>query len=98
MLDQRDEVTKEVIATKAAYERALAVEAKIVAETNPFVSSMKAAIHVMFGNSAEVLADFGLAPRRIARARTLDEKVEARDKRKETLDDRHAVANGARSH
>ena len=60
-------------------------------------SAVRAAVHVMFGNSPDILVEFGLTQRRTARARTLDEKVVARDKRDLTRAARHDMGNKQRA-
>jgi len=95
-LDKRDAATSDVEAKRAAYLQAVAAERSVMEETDPVVSAMRAAVHVMYRGKREVLADFGLAPRRDASTRTLDEKKEARDKALATREARHTMSKKQR--
>jgi hypothetical protein len=91
VMKRRIDATQKTAMAKAAYEQALAEERAVVEETAPVVRGIRDSIHVMFRSSLEVLADFGFAPRRPPRPRTLDEKLAIAAKALATREARHTL-------
>jgi len=80
-----------LIALRAAVNAARATTtAKVAAETAQapaliaFMSALVQCIRVQFGTQADVIADFGLAPRKVATPLTVEQKAAAAAKREAT--------------
>jgi hypothetical protein len=84
-------------AAKAQWQRALSEEHAAFAETDLLVSRFRQALLLMFASSNDVLADFGLAPRRSRRELTVVEKVERVAKAQATREKRHTIGKRAKA-
>jgi hypothetical protein len=87
LIDLRDAVdaAKKVAATKVAAEKAQAPSLR------KFMSAYVTFVKATFGDQPDVLAHFGLAPRKAATPLTVEEKTAAAAKRKATRDARHTL-------
>jgi hypothetical protein len=61
-LQNRQNSAKTVESTRAIWQAAVSADRSLRAQSNPTVSAVKQALHVMFAGSPETLADFGLTP------------------------------------
>jgi hypothetical protein len=86
----RIDASNEALTTKASATAAVLAERAERARTKRFVSSARQVVRSMFGESVDLLADFGLAP---PRPRRIDpqKKVEAAAKSKATRKLRHTM-------
>jgi hypothetical protein len=90
LLQRRVDVTENVTAAKAAYEKALLLEREELAATRRLVGKLRHMLKLMFTSSAEALADLGLTPA-LRRPATLVEKVDAVAKALATRAARHTM-------
>jgi hypothetical protein len=80
--------------TRASWRAAVAADKSSTAGQKAFVSSVRKAVRVAFGNKTDTLADFGLAPPKVRTPRTPQEKAASAAKAKATREARHTM--GAR--
>jgi hypothetical protein len=78
--------------TKAAYSNAVQAARTEIANTAKLVSAIRQAVFIMFGSQADILADFGLTPRKARKSPSVVEKVQAVELRKATRVVRHTMA------
>ena len=90
-LEGRVEVTTKVTASKARWQTDVRAEKTRIQATKRFVSGLRQTLLAMFGSSVDVLADFGLAPRRSQRELTAVEKVQRAARAKATRAARHTM-------
>src|SRR5499427_76600 len=90
-LEGRVEVTTKVTASKAQWQADVRAEKTRIQATKRFVSGLRQTLLAMFGSSVDVLADFGLAPRRSQRELTAVEKVQRAARAKATRAARHTM-------
>jgi hypothetical protein len=91
-LQGRVDAAKATQVTRAAWLNAAASERAKALETKDFVSTLKQALLVMFGQAIDTLSDFGIAPRK--RAVTDPEtKVEAAKRSRATRAVRHTMGS-----
>ena len=84
-------------ASKAAWQDAVAAERATIAASKATLSAVRAALAVMFAGCAELLADFGLKPRKARRTLTTEEKTQAAAKARATRAARHTMGPRARA-
>jgi hypothetical protein len=89
LLQRRVEVTDNVTAAKAAYEKALLLEREELAATRRLVGKLRHMLKLMFASSADALVDLGLTP--TSRPATVAEKVDAVAKALATRAARHTM-------
>jgi hypothetical protein len=89
-LQSRQNSAKAVESTRAIWQAAVAADRSLRAQSNPTVSGVKQALHVMFAGSPDTLADFGLTPRK-PHVVTPAVKVAAAAKAKATRAARHTM-------
>jgi hypothetical protein len=82
--------------TKATWLTAVKADYDERAKTRTAVSGLRQALHVAFDGSIEVLADFGLAPRKVA-VMTPEQKTAATAKAKATRAARHTMGKRQRA-
>jgi hypothetical protein len=87
IIDLRDAVD----AAKAASATKVAAEGAQAPALRSFMSAYVAFVKATFGDQPDVLASFGLAPRKAATPLTVEEKTAAAAKRKATRDARHTM-------
>jgi hypothetical protein len=63
-LQSRQNSAKAVDAARATWQAAVATERNVREQSNAMVSGVKQSLHVMFAGSPDILADFGLTPRK----------------------------------
>ncbi len=89
-LQTRQDSAKTVESTRAIWQAAVAADRSLRAQSNPTVSGVKQALHVMFAGSPDTLADFGLTPRK-PHVVTPEVKVAAAARAKATRAARHTM-------
>ncbi len=85
------EACKAVIPVRAALQAALNHEAKAEAAAASILSHIRQLAITLYGSNPEVLAEFGLAPRKKAQLQTLEERLDAKLKRRQTRKARHIM-------
>jgi hypothetical protein len=82
----------DVVAARAAAQAKVEVERTTAPAVRAFMSTVVQYVRVAFGNHADVLADFGLPPKKVPTPMTVEQKVAATAKREATR-----VARGTKS-
>jgi hypothetical protein len=82
-----------VLSNRATWQASIVADENERAKNKPFMSGLRAAIRAAYGGSIDVLADFGLTPRKIPAVRTPQEKAEAAAKAKATRAARHTMGS-----
>jgi hypothetical protein len=82
---------QQVVTTKAAWQAAVTADKAKEEAQKPFVSGLKAAVHLAFGQQVDALADFGLDPRKTPAPRTPAEKAASAAKALATRAARHTM-------
>jgi hypothetical protein len=95
-LTRRARAEDDVIAARATLRGAILKRKQIEGETKVVYEAVRQTAFVMFASSPEILADFGLAPRKAPRALTVDEKKVAAEKRVLTRKARHIMGTRQR--
>jgi hypothetical protein len=95
-LARRIQAEDAVTAAHAAHHGAVLARARIERETDKLYRAVRETALIMFASSPEILADFGLAPRKPPRALTVDEKVAAVAKAARTRALRHFMGRRQR--
>ncbi|MGO9838035.1 MAG: hypothetical protein ACLP1X_27960 [Polyangiaceae bacterium] len=90
MLQGRIDAAGAAEATKASWLTAVKADYDERAKTRTAVSGLRQALHIAFDGSIDVLADFGLAPRKVA-VMTPEQKTAATAKAKATRAARHTM-------
>jgi hypothetical protein len=85
-----------VTSRKADYSTAVQADRDGLATNKQFVDTLKQVILTMFGNQANILADFGLSPRKPRKAPTAKVQVAAQNKGKATRQARHTMGTKQR--
>ncbi len=85
-----------VTLARAALHGAVLERQKIEAETNAVFAAVRQTALIMAGNTPEILADFGLSPRKGRRSLSLEEKTAAVDKQLLTKKARHVMGRRQR--
>jgi hypothetical protein len=91
LLQRRIDALHAVSTAKAAWVGARRDDEALNAETVQVVLAVRQNVLVMFNQSPDTLADFGLAPRKARRALTPDELVQRTGKAKATREARHTM-------
>jgi hypothetical protein len=91
LLQGRIDAAVHVTATRAAWQLAVKQNRAKEDETKQSVSTIRQTILLMYASKNDVLADFGLSPRRARRALTAAEKVDVTDKARATRQARHTM-------
>jgi hypothetical protein len=91
-LQARIAAANAAVSTRATWQTAVKADHDERAKTKTFVSGLRQAIQVAFAGSIDVLADFGLAPRK-QRVVTPEEKAAASAKAKATREARHTMGS-----
>jgi hypothetical protein len=92
VLQGRIDAANAAVSTKASWQSALQADYDERAKTKTIVSGLRQALHVAFDGSLDVLADFGLAPRKQG-VMTPEQKTEAAAKAKATRIARHTLGS-----
>jgi hypothetical protein len=82
--------------TKAAWQAAVQAQRTADASGAPFLTALKATVYVLFGNQPEVLADFGLLPKKPKKSLTTSLKVVASARRQATRTLRNPIKPSVR--
>jgi hypothetical protein len=82
-----------VVSNRAAWQASIVADENARAKNKPFMSGLRAAIRAAYGGSIDVMADFGLTPRKTPAVRTPQEKAEATAKAKATRAARHTMGS-----
>jgi hypothetical protein len=82
--------SKDVQSAKAIWQSAVRKDQERRARVEPFVSLLRQLLQTAFGDSVDVLADFGLAPRKVAII-SPEDKVKATEKAMATRKARHTM-------
>jgi hypothetical protein len=91
LLERRAEAAHAVITARAAWAGTRKADEEVNAETTPVVAAVRQNLLVMFSNSPDALADFGLSPRRAPKGLTGQEMVQKAEKAKATREARHTM-------
>jgi|CZKU01.1.fsa_nt_gi hypothetical protein len=91
-LQSRIDSAKAVLSTRATWQAAVQSDGDLRDKTKTFVAALKQAILVAFAGQIDVLADFGLTPRKV-RVLTPAEKLAAATKAKATRAARHTMGS-----
>jgi hypothetical protein len=76
-LKSRSDARKATDGAESAFHNAVAAERGVLASTKPFVGDVRLAVLVQFGADPNVLADFGVAPRKPATLKVADKALAA---------------------
>ncbi len=95
-LDQIIAAANLVVTTRASWQAAVKADLAERTSTSTFVGSLKQAILVAFTGQVDVLADFGLSPRKV-RVLTPEEKQAAAAKAKATRAARHTMGKNQKA-
>ena len=95
-LQLRSNAEDKVIAARAALHGAILERERIEEETADVFNAVRQTILIQYGTVPEVLADFGLAPKKQRRSRTLAEKVDAATRAQQTKEARHVMGKRQR--
>jgi hypothetical protein len=79
-----DAMTKETAAQKAARDAVTELK-NLQAQAHPVILEYRRQLDSMFGSASQVLADFGMLPRKARTPLTVDQKAAAKAKRDATL-------------
>jgi hypothetical protein len=85
-----------VVSSRATWQANILSDKAERTKTKTFLSGLRKALFVAFGNSVDVLADFGLAPHKPRVQRTPEEKTAAAAKAKATRAARHTMGKKQR--
>ena len=86
----------DVEAAKNALKAKLATEAANMPALRDFLYALVAFVKVTYSKSPDVLADFGLTPKKVATPLTVEQKAAAAAKRKATREARHTLGTRQR--
>ncbi len=86
-----------VISLRAAWRASIASDQDLRDKQKALMSALRAAIRAAFGGSIDVLADFGLAPRKTPVVRTPQQKIESAEKAKATRAARHTMGKNQKA-
>ncbi len=95
-IDERTAATNAADAARAVYLKAVADEREVMERTDEMLGLLRDYVHVVFRGQIDVLADFGLAPRRTTGPRKLADKAAAAAKGKATREARHTMGRRQR--
>ncbi len=95
-LQRRAGAEDAVTLARAALHGAVLERQKIEEETAAVFAAVRQTALIMFGNAPEILADFGLAPRKERRSLSVEEKTAAVDKQMLTKKARHVMGRRQR--
>jgi hypothetical protein len=90
VLERRIQASKPVMPAKAAWLNAVREEENVLVESDPLVSDVRKYITLVHGSSLEVLADFGIVPKK-RRALTAEEQATKVAKAEATRKARHTM-------
>jgi hypothetical protein len=82
-----------VVSSRATWQAAVQADEQGREKGQTFVSGLKQALHVAFGNSIDMLADFGLVQRKTRAPRTPQQKAASAAKAKATRAARHTMGS-----
>src|SRR5579859_4255176 len=88
---------KAVVSTRATWQASVATDKDERTKHKAFMSGVRQALLVAFGTSVDVLADFGLAPRKPRTPRTPEQKAAAVAKAQATRVARHTMSKKQKS-
>jgi hypothetical protein len=91
LLQDRIDAAVHVTTARAAWQLAVKEDRQKDEETKKSVSAIRQTILLMYASKNDVLADFGLSPRRARRALSTVEKLEVSEKAKATRAARHTM-------
>jgi hypothetical protein len=80
-----------VISSKATWQANIVMDDNVRAKNKAVLSGLRQSLLVAFGNSVDVLADFGMTPRKVPAARTPEEKAAVTAKAAATRAARHTM-------
>jgi hypothetical protein len=95
-LERRADAGTNVATARGAWQGAILERAKVEAETEDLFEAVRHAVLFHFGNAPDVLADFGLEPRKPRREPTVAEKADAVSKAARTRIARHTMGRRQR--
>jgi hypothetical protein len=91
VVQARVDAAQAVVDSRATWQANVLADKAERAKARTFMSGLVQALRVAFGNSVDVLADFGLAPHKPRAVRTPEEKAKATAKAKATRIARHTM-------
>lgn len=95
-LQRRADAEDAVTAARAALSGAILAREQAEVATQDVFNAVRQSALFMFSSSPEILADFGLAPRKQRRTLTVEEKADAVTKAKQTKVARHVMGKRQR--
>jgi hypothetical protein len=93
VLQARIAAANTALSARATWQAAVQADRDERAKSKTFVSALRQAVHVAFGQSIDTLAEFGLKPRKSRKVLTPDEKAKAAAKAKATRTARHTLGS-----
>jgi len=91
VVQARVDAFKAAVSSRATWQASVLADKAERAKTKTFMSGLVQALRVAFGNSVDVLADFGLTPHKARAVRTPEQKAAATAKAKATRAARHTM-------
>jgi len=95
-LQKRADVEDKVTAARGVLHGAILERAQVEDDTQAVFDAVRQSALIMFASAPDILAEFGLAPKKERRGLTAEEKLAAVNKAKETRAARHTVGSRQR--